>query len=163
MRLQKIPSAEVLRVFVDDSTALLTAKNKVLAEMAKKVMKKPREKESRKKASKLSVTENGKRRKEQDDCVVWLFGGRAAPMQQGMSDDGRQFGNAWSGLEDQSQEVLRVKEKARRKKCNVKFSLIKKNKAFQKNYMKVGVKKPLRAGMMPARTGEYMQWVWPQQ
>ena len=28
----------------------------------------------------------------------------------------------------------------------------KKNKAFQKNYMKVGVKKLLRAGMVPART-----------
>ena len=49
---------------------------------------------------------------------------------------------------------LGAKEKARRKKCNVRFSLIKKNKAFQKNYMKVEVrvKKLLRAGMMPART-----------
>ena len=34
----------------------------------------------------------------------------------------------------------------------MRFSIIKKNKAFQKNYMKVGVKKLLRAGMMPART-----------
>ena len=32
------------------------------------------------------------------------------------------------------------------------FSIIKKNKAFQKNYMKVGVETLLRAGMMPART-----------
>ena len=38
-----------------------------------------------------------------------------------------------------------AKEKARRKKCKVRFSLIKKIKAFQKNYMKVGVKKLLRA------------------
>ena len=38
------------------------------------------------------------------------------------------------------------------KKCNVRFSLIKKNKAFQKNCMKVEVKKQLRARMMPART-----------
>ena len=45
-----------------------------------------------------------------------------------------------------------AKEKARRKKCKVRFSLIKKNKALQKNHMKVGVKKLLRAGMMPART-----------
>ena len=29
---------------------------------------------------------------------------------------------------------LGAKEKARRKKCRVRFSLIKKNKAFQKNY-----------------------------
>ena len=47
---------------------------------------------------------------------------------------------------------LVAKEKARRKKCRVRFSLIKKNKALQKSYMKVGVKKLLRAGMMQART-----------
>ena len=34
----------------------------------------------------------------------------------------------------------------------MRFSLTKKNKAFQKSYMKVGVKKLIRAGMMPART-----------
>ena len=32
------------------------------------------------------------------------------------------------------------------------FSLIEKSNALQKNYMKVGVKKLLRADMMPART-----------
>ena len=48
-----------LRVFVDDITALLMGKNKVAAEMAKKVMKKLRE-EVEKKGLKLSVTENGK-------------------------------------------------------------------------------------------------------
>ena len=48
---------------------------------------------------------------------------------------------------------LGAKGKARRKKCKVRFSLIKKNIAFQKRYMKVGgVKKLLRAGMVPART-----------
>ena len=40
------------------------------------------------------------------------------------------------------------------KKCKVRFSLMKKNKAFQKSYMKVVVKKVLRAGMMQARTRE---------
>ena len=33
----------------------------------------------------------------------------------------------------------------------MRFSLIKKNNAFQKDYMKTEVKKLLRAGMMPAR------------
>ena len=47
---------------------------------------------------------------------------------------------------------LGAKEKARRKKCKVRFSLIKKNKALQKNNMKVVVKKLLRAGIVPART-----------
>ena len=51
----------------------------------------------------------------------------------------------------QTKKVMK-KLTARRRKCKVRFSIIKKNKAFQKNYMKVGVKKLLRAGMVPART-----------
>ena len=47
---------------------------------------------------------------------------------------------------------LGVKEKARRRMCKVTFSIIKKNKVFQKNCMKVSVKKLLCAGMLPART-----------
>ena len=47
---------------------------------------------------------------------------------------------------------LGAKEKARRKKCTVRFPLIKKNEVFQKSYMKVGVKKLLRTGgTVPAR------------
>ena len=38
-----------------------------------------------------------------------------------------------------------AKEKARRKTCNVRFPIIKKNESFRKNYMKVGVKKLSRA------------------
>ena len=42
-----------------------------------------------------------KGRKEQDDCFVWLLGGRAESMQQRRrSDNGRSFGNARSGLEN---------------------------------------------------------------
>ena len=56
-------------------------------------------------------------------------------------------------LENKSQEGLGAKEKARRKTCKVRFSIIKKNKCHsRKNYMKAGVKKLLRAGMVPART-----------
>ena len=36
---------------------------------------------------------------------------------------------------------LGAEEQARRKKCKLRFSIIKKNEAFQKNFMKVGVKK----------------------
>ena len=46
---------------------------------------------------------------------------------------------------------LGAKEKARRKTCKVRFSLIKKNKAFQKIYMKVETKKLSRMGLVPAR------------
>ena len=38
-----------------------------------------------------------------------------------------------------------AKEKARRRKCKVRFSIIKKNKAFQENCTKVGVEKLPRA------------------
>ena len=47
---------------------------------------------------------------------------------------------------------LGTEEKVVRKKCKVRFSLIKKNKVFQTRYMKVGVKKLLREGVVPART-----------
>ena len=49
---------------------------------------------------------------------------------------------------------LGAKDKARRKKCKVRLSLIEKNKVYQKSSLKVDVKKLLRAGMMPARTWE---------
>ena len=42
---------------------------------------------------------------------------------------------------------LGAKENARRKKCNVRFSIIKKIKTFRRS-----AKKLLRAGVMPART-----------
>ena len=44
------------------------------------------------------------------------------------------------------------KRKSEEEKGKVKFSLMKKNRAFLKSYMKAGVEKLLRAGMMPART-----------
>ena len=45
---------------------------------------------------------------------------------------------------------LGAKEKARRKKCRMRFSLIKKIKAFQKNYMKVECMVPARTWGVPA-------------
>ena len=67
--------------------------NKEVAEMAKKVTKKLKEKVERK-GLQLWGTEHGKRRKGQDDCVVCFLGGRAASMPQGgRNDDGRQCGN----------------------------------------------------------------------
>ena len=41
---------------------------------------------------------------------------------------------------------LRVKEKARRKKCKVRFSLIKKNEVFQKSCTKVGGQEAAASG-----------------
>ena len=55
------------------------------------------------------------------------------------SNFGRWCGNAWSGLENKSQE-LGSERKSEKKKCKLRFSIIKKNKAFQKNFMKVGAR-----------------------
>ena len=118
-----------------------------MAELAKKVMKKLTE-EVERKGLKLSVTRP--KREKQDDCVMRLFGGRAASVQQTWSDAGRL---ETLGVDLRTRvKKLGAKVKARREQCIVRFSLVKKNKAFQKNFMKMGVKKLLRAGMVPART-----------
>ena len=71
-----------LRVFVDDITALVQGRNEDVAEMAKKkkVMKKLKD-EVEKKGLKLFSHWKWQGRKEQDDCVVWILGERAEPMQ----------------------------------------------------------------------------------
>ena len=48
--------------------------------------------------------------------------------------------------------VKRLEGQRKSEEEEVQAEILKKNKAFQKNYMKVGVKKLLRAGMVPART-----------
>ena len=53
-----------------------------MPEMTKKVMKKLKE-EVEEKRSKIVAHLEWKGRKEQDDCVLWLLGERAALMQQG--------------------------------------------------------------------------------
>ena len=131
---------------MDDITALLMKKNKVWAEMAKEVMKKLRE-EVEKKGIEQSVNENGKEGKSKmiASCGFWEDEATMADSVETLGVDLRtrvkKFG---------------AKEKAR-EKCNVRFSLIKKNKAFQKKYMKVGIKKLLRAGMAPVTWGQLPQ------
>ena len=44
-----------------------------------------------------------------------------------------------------------AKEKARRKKYDVRFSLIKENRICQKNYMMTGVRELVRTVLVPAR------------
>ena len=46
---------------------------------------------------------------------------------------------------------LGAKEKARRMQCDVRLSLIRNDQIFQKNFMRIGVRKLLRTGMVPAR------------
>ena len=151
MKLSKFYPPLKLRVFVDDITALVKGRNKEGGEMAKKVMKKLKE-EVEKKGLKLSVTENGKEGKSKMIASCGF-----------LENELRQFSREEAVTLAESVETLGVdlrtrmkrlgaKEKARRKKCMVRFSLMKKKKAFQKSCIKVGVNKLQRAGMMPTRT-----------
>ena len=108
--------------------------------------------EVEKEGLKLSVTEKGKEKKSK---MIASCGFLKEELRQCSKEEGVTLAESVETLgEDLSTGAKRlgVKEKARRKKCKVRFSLIKKNREFQKNYMKVGVKKLLRAGMVPART-----------
>ena len=60
---------------------------------------------------------------------------------------------------------LGAKEKARRKKCRVRFSLIKKDEAFQKEELQEGrIKKLLRMGLVPTRAWKIAcSWIAPTQ
>ena len=68
-------------------------------------------------------------------------------MQQGRrSDDGPTVWKCWESTWAPESRGCEQKGQARRKKCKVRFSLIKKNKPFRKSYMKVGVKKVAACG-----------------
>ena len=114
----------------------------------KKVMRKLKE-EVEKKGFKLSVTENGKEGQSKMIASCGFLENEISQfMKRRRSDDGRQCGNVGSPLENQSQE-LGSERKSEKKEVHSEILAC---KAFQKNYMKLGVNKLLRAGMVPART-----------
>ena len=118
--------------------------------MAKKVMKKL--KEAEKKVLKLSVTAKGNEAKKK---MIASCGFQENELSQFSKEEGVTLAGSVETLGVDlrtSIKKLEAKENGRRRKCKVRFSIIKKNKAFQKNYMIVGAKKLLRAGMLPART-----------
>ena len=119
-----------LRVFVGDIAAW-RGRNKEVAEMAKKVMKKLKE-EVEKKNLKLSVTENGK---EGRSKMIASCGFLEEALRQSCEEEGVTLVDCVETLRvDPRTRVKRLgaKERARRKKCNARFLVIKKNKAFRK-------------------------------
>ena len=100
--------------------------------------------EGEKKDIKLWVTENGKEGKSK---MIASCGFLDEELRQCIKEEGVTMADSVETPEvDLRTRVKRlgVKEQARRKKCKVRFSLIKKNEVFQKSYMKVVVKKLLR-------------------
>ena len=119
--------------------------------MAKKVMKKLKE-EVGKTGLTLSVTED---KKEGKGKMIASCGFLEDELRRCSKEEGVTMADSAETLDVDLRtriKKLGAKEDARRKKCKMRFSIFKKNKAFQKNYMKVGVKKLLRVGMVPART-----------
>ena len=129
----------------------MNGKIKEVSEMAKKVMKKLEE-EIEKKGLKLSVNETGKEGKSK---MIASCGFLENELSQFSKEERVTLADSVETLGvDLRKRVKRLgaKEKATRKTCKLRFSIIKKNKVFQKNHMKVSVQKLLRAGMMTART-----------
>ena len=102
--------AKPQRVHVDDITALVMGRNKTVAEMVKKVMKRLREEVVEKRPQIVSFMNM-----ERKERVRWLrrvsSWKRNAAMQQGRrSGDGRQCWSTWSGLENKCEEVGRERK-----------------------------------------------------
>ena len=134
-----------LRVFVDGITALLKGRNKEVAEKAKKVMKKLKE-EVEKKCLTLSVTENGKEGKSK---MIASCGFLENELRQCSKVGGVTMADSVKTLGVDLRRVKKAGSQRRSKEEEVQCEM---NGAFQKNYMKVGAKKLLRAGMVPAST-----------
>ena len=108
--------------------------------MAKKVMKKLQEEVEKKKGLQLSVTENGNDGKSK---MIASCGFLENELGQCRKEEGVTTAHSVEthGVDLRTRvKKFGVEEKAKRKKCKVRFSLIKNNKGFQKCHMKVGVK-----------------------
>ena len=116
--------------------------------MAKKVMKKLKEEVERTgKASNCQSRKMG--RKEGKSKMIASCGFLEDELRQCSKEEGVTMAESVEtlGVDLRTRvKKLGAKEQARRKKCKLRFSIIKKNEAFQKNYMKVGVKKLSTSG-----------------
>ena len=108
----------------------------------KKLQQEVEKKKPEKNSLKLSVTEKGKEGKIASCGFLEEELRQCSKEEVTMADSVETLG---VDLRTRIRRLWESKEKARRKKCKVRFSIIKKN-------MKVEVKKLLRAGMTPART-----------
>ena len=100
------------------------------------------------KGSRLSITQGGK----YGDCVMQVSGREVSGVQQEKEGVGLATSVETLGedLMARTQQLGSI-EKARKKKCDVRFSFAKKKRVFQKTYMRVGVRKLLRIGLVLAR------------
>ena len=96
----------------------------------------------------LTITENGE---EGESKMIASCGSLEGKLREGSEEEGVTSVETLGVDLRTIVKRLGAKEKARRKKYSMRFSLIKKTRAFKKSYMKVGVKKLLRMSLVPAR------------
>ena len=137
-------------VFVDDITAFVRRRNKVVAEMAKKMKRVSEEVE--KKGHKLSANETGKEGKSK---MIASCGFLKEELRQCSTEEGVTTADSVEtlGVDLRKQESKGWGQKKNEEE-EVQGEILdhQENKAFHKSYTKVVVKKLLRAGMVPART-----------
>ena len=104
----------------------------------------------------LEAVDHGRRErgKKRGDGVMQLLGRDISGMQQERSRRlCNQRGNVRRGLEDDN-EAAGSKRNTGGKKCDLRLSSARKNQAFQKNHMRIGVRKLLRMGWVPCDSVE---------
>ena len=147
-----------LRVFANDIPAFFSVRNRELVEMAEQGVGRDgsegsREVEERSRGERVEVVDHRRRerRKEQRDISCRY-------LEERFEECSKQEGVVMAtsvvtlGVDLRTRtEQLGATEKSRRKKCEVRFSLIRNTGIFQESCIRTGVRKLLRTGLVPAR------------
>ena len=115
---------------MDDITALVQGRNEDVAEMAKKGDEKIERRSGEKRSQAYSVTGNGKEGKSK---MIASCGFLENELSQCSKEEGVTFADSVETLGVNLRtrvKRLGAKEKAKRKKCKVRFSIVNKNKDF---------------------------------
>ena len=139
-----------LKVFVDEITAFMEGRNKDLAGIAEKVLKSTKQKG---RGQRVEVVDHRtrERREEQGDRFMRSCGRK---LRECSTKEGVELARS---VEKQGVDLrtrtkqLEAKERARRKKCDVRFFFFQQRLVFQKLNMRIGVRKLLRMGLVLAR------------
>ena len=134
-----------LKVFVEDITAFMEGRYNELASIAEKVLISIKG-QAEENCSKLSNTEGGKVGQSKVMALCGYLEETFWECNKKRIELATSVGTLGVDLKQPG-----AKETARRKKCDVRFSLTRKNEVFQKNYMRIGVGKLLRMGLVSER------------
>ena len=149
------PLLKLRRVLVDKITAFMKGRNKELVEMAEKVLMAMKS-EVEEKGLKLWITEGGKEGKSRviTSCEY---------LDEGFPEYSKEGIGLATSIETLGVDLrtrtkqLEAKEKARRKKCEVRLTLIRKNRVFQQRH-EDWCEEVAEEGFGPCESVEGKQW-----